>query len=36
MSTHYFRTVDEAYRIALKVEEKLNRKRQQNCKKKEP
>jgi hypothetical protein len=26
MSTHYFQTMDEAYQIALKVEEKLNRK----------
>lgn len=25
MSTHYFWTIDEAYHIALKVEEKMNR-----------
>lgn len=31
MSTHYFQTMDEAYQISLKVEEKLNRKWQQNC-----
>lgn len=28
-STHYFRTIDEAYHISLKVEEKLNRETQQ-------
>jgi len=29
MSTHYFRNVDEAYQVALKVEEKIDRKLQQ-------
>ena len=29
MNTHYFHNVDESYQIALKVEEKLDRKLQQ-------
>jgi hypothetical protein len=28
MSTHYFRTIDEAYQVSLKVEENIERKTQ--------
>lgn len=36
MSTHYFYIVDEAYRVSLKVEEKVNRKTQQELRRKSP
>ena len=36
MSTHYFHTVDEPYQVALKVEEKVERKTQQKFRGKGP
>ena len=36
MSTHYFHTIDEAFQVSLKVEEKVNRKAQQKLRGKGP
>ena len=36
MSTYYFRTIEEAYHVSLKVEEKVDRKAQQKLREKGP